>query len=239
MITQGPVTKHMLASVGGLGKTARWRVKGFAELEGRLWAIHVEPISDLGSVITDNNLPTVVLATRRGARPSEVTQIQEWQPVMKEDALEFEAVVGERALLYVDEERSDDSEKEGSFPRRVTRRPLYRDYDYNNQSEHSTHSGQSQWATSNRRSDFSADRRKSVYDDFRNGTGRASRSYRGRLTAHDRSNRSTMKSSRYRGRGGGPNTYRSLDDMHDRYNGPQFNDSHYANSNAGLPYNAY
>ena len=241
MITQGPVTKQLLASVGGLGKTVRWRVKGIAEVEGRLWAVHVEPISDLDSIITDNSLPTVVLATRRGARPSEVTQIREWKPVTKDNALEFEAVVGERALLHIDEERSDDSEREGSYPRRIARRPLYRDYDYNTQSEHSTHGGQSHWAPGNRRRNFSGDRRQSNYDDFRNGAGRAGRSYRGRSIAQDRGGRGAIKASRYRGRGGGSSSYRSLDDMRDWYNGAHFSDSQHANSSrdAELPYNAY
>ena len=239
MITQGPVTKAILANVGGLGKTVKWRVKGIAELESRLWAVHVEPISD--SVITDSNLPTVVLATRRGARPSEVTQIREWKPVANEDALEFEAVVGERALLQIDEERSYDSEREDSIPRRATRRPLYRDYDYNTQSEYSTHSGQSYRGAGNRHRNFSPDRRHSNYDDVRNGGGRGGSSYRGRGMARDRGGRGTIKTSRYRGRGGPPNSYRSLDDMRDRYNNTYTNNSPHTKDSRDveLPYNAY
>lgn len=241
MITQGPVTKAILASVGGLGKTVRWRVKGIAELEGRLWAVHVEPISDSSSIITDSNLPTVVLATRRGARPSEVTQIREWKAVANEDALEFEAVVGERALLQIDEERSDDSEREGSLPRRAARRPIHRDYDYNTQSEYSTHSGQSYWGAGNRRRNFSPDRRYGNYDDIRNGAGRGGSSYRGRGMIRDRGGRGMIKASRYRGRGGPPNSYRSLDDMRDRYSHAYNNNSQHINERRDneLPYNAY
>ncbi|KAF1808481.1 hypothetical protein P152DRAFT_370096, partial [Eremomyces bilateralis CBS 781.70] len=107
LITPRPAPPSVLTKVGGIGRRLMWRVTGTACWEGKLWAARVAPIPSTEKVYTENNIPTVVLALRRGARPIDVSRIDNWQPVPVEKEFVFESTVGEKSLLRLEEEKFD------------------------------------------------------------------------------------------------------------------------------------
>lgn len=106
MITPRPAPKSILRKAGGMGKKITWRVTGLGHWDHKLWAARVEPVSENETYYTETSVPVVVLGLRRGARPVDANRIQKWQPVDPNNSLVFDAVVGERALLRVDEDGS-------------------------------------------------------------------------------------------------------------------------------------
>lgn len=106
MITPRPAPKSILRKAGGTGKKISWRVTGFGHYDRKLWAARVEPVSENETYYTETPVPIVVLGLRRGARPVDANRIQKWQPVDPDKSIVFDAVVGERALLRVDEDGS-------------------------------------------------------------------------------------------------------------------------------------
>lgn len=115
MITPRPASKSILDKVGGFGKTMKWQVTGIALLENRLWAARVAPVSATEKFYSENPVPVIVLALRKGARPIDASKIQNWQPVPPEKALIFDSVVGEKVLLRIEEEDASEGEWESLF----------------------------------------------------------------------------------------------------------------------------
>ncbi|QVM05418.1 hypothetical protein D8B26_000129 [Coccidioides posadasii str. Silveira] len=112
LITPRAAPKAILDRVGGIGKVVRWRVTDTAVFENKIWAARVAPISDSEDIYTDNPDPVVVLALRRGARPIDVGRIRNWNPVSEENALVFDTTIGEKLVLRVAEDNSDDGDGE-------------------------------------------------------------------------------------------------------------------------------
>lgn len=104
MITPRPAPKAILRRAGGMGKKISWRVTGLGHWDHRVWAARLEPVSENETYYTETSVPVVVLGLRRGARPVDANRIQKWQPV--DSNIVFDAVVGERTLLRVDEDSS-------------------------------------------------------------------------------------------------------------------------------------
>ena len=116
LITPRPAPRSILDKVGGIGAKMSWKVVGIAVLEQRIWAVRVQPLVPGAKFYTENHTPCVVLATRRSARPIEATQIRNWQPVSDHLAFEFETTVGEKVILRIERELSEEDDYEASFP---------------------------------------------------------------------------------------------------------------------------
>lgn len=99
-----PAPQSLLTRVGGIGHSVSWRVTATTCLDNRLWAAKVVPTNSNETIFTDPNPALVVLALRRGTRPSEANRIRNWQPVAEDKAFVFDATVGEKAILRIDEE---------------------------------------------------------------------------------------------------------------------------------------
>lgn len=104
LITPRPAPKSVLEKVGGMGKKLSWQITGTACFENRIWAARVSPIPATATYYTENPLPLIVLAVRKGSRPIDAGRIQNWHPVPAEAAMTFETVVGEKAVLRVEED---------------------------------------------------------------------------------------------------------------------------------------
>lgn len=108
LITPRSTPRHILAKVGGMGKTVRWRVTGVGVFENKLWAARVTPVPESERIHTDNPEPVIVLALRKGARPVDAGRIRHWEPVSNDNgAFVFDATVGEKITLRVEEEHLD------------------------------------------------------------------------------------------------------------------------------------
>ncbi|KZF21835.1 hypothetical protein L228DRAFT_248589 [Xylona heveae TC161] len=116
LITPRPCPRSILDKVGGLGKKLRWQVTGTAVFENKIWAARVQPVPENEKIYTENPVPMVVLAHRRGARPIDAGRIQNWQPVAPEKQFMFDSVVGEKVLLRVEEANPAEGEWESLFP---------------------------------------------------------------------------------------------------------------------------
>ncbi len=122
LITPRPCPRSILDKVGGIGKKFTWQVTGTAVFENKVWAARVSPVPETERYYTENPVPMVVLAVRKGARPQDAGRIQNWQPVAPEKAFTFETVVGEKVLLRVEEENPNEGDWESLFPNRLNSR---------------------------------------------------------------------------------------------------------------------
>ncbi|KAL2151577.1 hypothetical protein VTH82DRAFT_6675 [Thermothelomyces myriococcoides] len=114
MICPRPCPPAILEKVGGLGSKMTWEVTGTANHENTIWAVCVKPVPESASYHTGDPIPLVVLALRKGARHAEAGKIQNWQPVPPEKAFRFETTVGEKILLRIEPEGSQNSD-DGPF----------------------------------------------------------------------------------------------------------------------------
>lgn len=108
LIAPRPPNRQTLDKVGGKGKKVTWQVTGTAVLENKIWAVRVAPVPESERYYTNDPVPIVVLAVRKGARPIDAGRIQNWQPVPPEKAFIFETVVGDKQTLRVEAEDSAD-----------------------------------------------------------------------------------------------------------------------------------
>lgn len=207
LITPRPCPRSILDKVGGMGAKVRWKVTGISCFENKLWAARCEPVPKTTLIHTDNPVPTIVLAIRKNGRPSDVSQISNWQPVPQEKAFEFETTVGEKMLLRIEEEIANETEYESYFANKNNRR--------------------------DRRSREPRDRPnhgRGAREDNRSGNYRGANRERGRGSHRNPSYGSRGGprggprgdrggGGRGRTRGGGQSQYRSLDDVDGSYNG--------------------
>ena len=188
-----------------------WRVTGVGSFENKLWAARVEPVPRDAKYWSEMSTPAVVLAVRKGAyggQPTNVARIVNWHPVPERQAYQFETVVGQKALLRVEEELQPDPTSDGrtngnvrdaartfgNGPQRDARRPhplRPRDAD-----DRRSPPGQGAWRGS------------SVQQRRRGWRGAHSQAYSGRSRGGG-----GYRGGRGRGR---PPAYRSLDEMGDR-----------------------
>ncbi|OAX77566.1 hypothetical protein ACJ72_08134 [Emergomyces africanus] len=125
LITPRPVSKSILDRVGGIGKTVRWRITDTGVFENKLWAARVTPVLESEIIYTENPEPLMVLAMRKGARPMDASRIRNWQPVVEDNALVFDATVGQKMALKIEEEHADEGEWETlPFKNRSNKRKL-------------------------------------------------------------------------------------------------------------------
>lgn len=203
LITPRPCPNSILEKVGGMGSKTTWEVTGTAVFENKIWAAQVRPVPETKKYYTENPVPIVVLALRKGARPIDAGKIQNWQPVPPEKQFVFETTVGEKVLLRIEEEDPQENEYESLFPNKSFKRKHAQDDESSNnrQSSGSHAYGQGQGGRGGNQ--------QQNYGGGRGGRGnyRGSGSQRG-----NRGGRGNGGGGRGRGRGGGFN-YRSLDDV--------------------------
>lgn len=233
LITPRPAPKSILDKVGGIGKKLSWQVTGTAVFENKLWAARVAPVPETEKYYTENPVPVIVLAVRKGARPIDAGKIQNWQPVPPDKAFIFDTVVGEKVVLRVEEEDPEEGEWESQFMNKNNKRrhqQEYRDEDviypikdnrdtgyyYQNGYDQSSPQGRPSGPHQNHHQRHGGDGR--FHDDssrrggasnFRGNRGRGSGGGRGK---GGNSGRGGGGRSRGRGRDGAPPGYRSLDD---------------------------
>lgn len=94
--------KDLLEKVGGRGNKVTWQVNGVARFEDRIWAARVTPISDK-PVHTQDDVPMVILAIRKGSRQIDANRIKNWLPPSVEKQFVFETVVDHKVMLKVEE----------------------------------------------------------------------------------------------------------------------------------------
>lgn len=198
LITPRPASKSILEKVGGMGNKISWEVTGTAVFENRIWAARVRPVPDSKRCYTENPVPTVVLALRRGARLIDASLIQNWQPVPVDKQYVFESVVSEKILLRIDEE--DRNNENGSvYPSKSNKRKRANDDE----------------SPIQERNYPRGDRTPNSKDSYQQShiPGRSSRGTP--RSSFQRSSRgsSNIRTGRGRGRGGPTYTYRSLDDV--------------------------
>lgn len=113
IITARPCPPHVLDKVGGLHAKMQWGVRGIGSWDNNLWAVSLQPIPTSAPYHTDSTTPSVVIATRRAARPSDVNKIQQWQPIAPDMVFAFETEVGEKVMLRIEPEGGLDDESDG------------------------------------------------------------------------------------------------------------------------------
>ncbi|KAJ6040569.1 hypothetical protein N7444_009474 [Penicillium canescens] len=207
LITPRPAPRSILEKVGGMGKTIKWKVTGTGTFENKIWAARVAPVSATEPWYTDNPLPLVVLAVRKGARLVDAGRIQNWHPASADMAMTFDTVVGEKVVLKIE------TEDQHTMNKSHKRRFQDRDDSTLAHTTHASYEGQLSHARGNH---SSHQRGGGHYFDESHRRG----AYRGRArgNARGRANRG----SRGRGRGRGDHAayhYRSLDDYGDASHG--------------------
>jgi len=206
LITPRPCPNSILEKVGGMGNRLLWEVTGTACFENKIWAASVRPVPQSAKYYTENPVPIVVLAVRKGAKPIDAGKIQNWQPVPADKAFIFETVVGEKVLLRIEEEDPKENEYESLFPNKAFKRKHVQDDDSARQpgGHHGPHNGRGGYQQNNRGRGQGGAR-----GGYR-GNDTSARGYRG--ASHRGGNTQTGGRGRGRGGGGGHN-YRSLDDV--------------------------
>lgn len=102
LIAPRPASKSVMDQAGGMGRKLRWQITGTGVYANRVFAARVEPVPRGEKYHSENPIPLIVLAVRKGARPVEASKIQNWQPVPPNMALTFDTVIGEKAILRID-----------------------------------------------------------------------------------------------------------------------------------------
>jgi hypothetical protein len=204
LITPRPCPDSILEKVGGMGSKTTWEVVGTAVYENKIWAASVRPVPESKKYYTENPVPIVVLALRKGARPIDAGKIQNWQPVSPEKQFIFESTVGEKVLLRIEEENPAENEYESLFPNKALKRK--HDDEENRQSSGSYGSGQGY--ASGRNNYNNHNRENQPYGGGRGRGGRGNGNQRG-----GRGGRGNGGGGRGRGGRGGGYNYRSLDDV--------------------------
>lgn len=196
LITPRPCPNSILEKVGGMGSKTTWEITGTAVFENKVWAAQVRPVPETKKYYTENRIPIVVLALRKGARPIDAGKIQNWQPVPPEKHFVFETTVGEKVLLRIEEEDPQENEYESLFPNKSFKRRHAQDDEGSNRQPSGSYGGQNTGGRGGAQQNFGG------------------RGGRGRGQAPQRGSRGGRGGGGGRGRGrGGGHHYRSLDDV--------------------------
>ncbi|KAL2865865.1 rRNA 2'-O-methyltransferase fibrillarin-like protein [Aspergillus lucknowensis] len=215
LIAPRPATRSILDKVGGLGKKLSWVVTGTGVFENKVWAARLRPVPDTERYHTENRVPFVVLAVRRGSRPIDASKIHNWHPIPAEKALTIESVVGEKVVLRIEEENA--GEPEGRFMNKSSKRRHQQERD-----DDILYPGQSHPEGPQGRPHHYPPRHGGNHQ-HPHGDGHRRGAYRGRgrgAGGRGRAYQHQTRGGRGRGRGhnAGPPNYRSLDD-HSGYEG--------------------
>ncbi|KAI0123705.1 hypothetical protein BJ170DRAFT_640105 [Xylariales sp. AK1849] len=229
MICPRPCPQSILEKVGGMGAKMKWKVTGTACFENSIWAASVSPIPPTATYHTDNPSPLVVLALRKGARPMDAGKIHNWQPVPPDKAYVFEATVGEKVLLRIENEDPSENEYESLFANKASKRkhngeeeghhlPRARDNPHTRDNPHANSRGDRNFHSGSYggRGGGNSDRGRGGF----RGSGTPNRGYRTGPRGGGQ-----HKGGGRGGRGGGHN-YKSLDDLGSRDSQGGFGGSH-------------
>lgn len=257
MITPRTCSPSDLERIGGIGHVVKFRVTGVA-YEGTIWAARVSPVSPMETILYENPVPTVVLALTRDGRITDAHRIRNWQPVSAEQQFEFEAKVGEKVILRIEQERLPGSDW---HPKGHGKKLHSRDEDTNVDAESAQvapHHRQQQQAWKERNG--GDDRRSGASGNYRGNNPRGRGNRGGGPANRDRRDDRREGGGGYgrgggrgggRGQGRGGNNYRSLDDVggrrnggHDRNGYTDLDGGHqqggaYGQRDGGIPYDAY
>ncbi|KAL4870749.1 hypothetical protein BDV12DRAFT_165154 [Aspergillus spectabilis] len=219
LIAPRPASRSILDKVGGIGKKLSWIVTGTGVFENRVWAARLQPVPGTEKYHTENRVPFVVLAVRRGARPIDASKIHNWHPVPNDKALTIESVVGEKVVLRIEEDGQGDY-NDSQFMNKTSKRRHQQERD-----DDILYPGQSnpdgpQGRHSHHNPRHGGNGRHAHDDGHRRGAYRG----RGRGGSRGRAYPSQYRGGgRGRGRirdtGGPPGGYRSLDDHHSGHEG--------------------
>ncbi|KAJ5766945.1 uncharacterized protein N7511_004561 [Penicillium nucicola] len=201
LITPRPAPRSILDKVGGMGKNIKWKVTGTGTFENKIWAARVAPVSATEPVYSDNPLPIVVLAVRKGSRLVDAGRIQNWHPVPADQAMVFDTVVGEKVVLKI--------ETEGQYTMNKSHKRRFQDRDDSGVAQTTHHASYDGASSYSRGGHNSNQRGGGQYSDESPRRG----AYRGRARGNTRGR--ANRGSRGRGRGRGDHAayhYKSLDD---------------------------
>ncbi|KAL4926892.1 rRNA 2'-O-methyltransferase fibrillarin-like protein [Aspergillus undulatus] len=236
LIAPRPASRQILDKVGGIGKKLNWVVTGTGVFENRAWAARLQPVPNTERYHTENRVPYVVLAIRKGARPIDASKIHNWHPVPHDKALNIESVVGEKVVLRIEEDGQGDSEAQ--FMNRSSKRRHQQERDddilYPDQSNPDGPQGRQH----NYHQRGGGNNRHAHDDGHRRGGGGGG--YRGRGRGGGARGRGNYAGShrgggrgRGRGRDAGPPGYRSLDDHSAHEGGGGYDEKPGPNSGGG------
>ncbi|KAL6870291.1 hypothetical protein J3F83DRAFT_672058 [Trichoderma novae-zelandiae] len=192
LICPRPCPASILDKVGGMGSRMLWEVTGTACLDNAIWAACVRPVPHSAKYHTDNPVPLVVLALRKGARPMDAGKIKVWQPLPTDERFTFETTVDEKVILRIEAEDPNEDEYQSLFANKSNKRK---------------HNADEEWAA---RSVPHTNRTETR--SFHTGRGR------GKGGNPNRGHRNAARGGRggRGGRGRGGHGYRSLDDVDPR-----------------------
>ncbi|KAL7951236.1 hypothetical protein V8C42DRAFT_303491 [Trichoderma barbatum] len=122
LICPRPCPTSILEKVGGMGSRMLWEVTGTACFDNAIWAACVRPVPHTAKFHTDNPIPLVVLALRKGARPMDAGKITAWQPLPIEERFSFETTVGEKVILRIEAEDPKEDEYQSLFANKSHKR---------------------------------------------------------------------------------------------------------------------
>ncbi|KAG5912719.1 hypothetical protein E4U42_001965 [Claviceps africana] len=196
----------ILDKIGGMGSKLLWRVTSVGCYDDSVWVAAVRPVLSTAVYHTNNPDPVVVLATKRGARPVDVSVMGReirWRKPPSGEAFVFETTVGEKVMLRIEEEGSEEGEYESLFAKKPAKRKHMGDDDRAGKTTHAPYSGrnESRGYHSGARSGGGP-----------RGRGHAGRGFRGGST---RGGGGGGRGGGGRGRGSSSH-YRSLDDVEPR-----------------------
>ncbi|KAI2634589.1 hypothetical protein GGS21DRAFT_518484 [Xylaria nigripes] len=196
VITPRPCPSHILERIGGMHAKMQWGVAGIGSWDNNLWAVSLKPVPASAQYHTDSCVPSVVIATRRAARPSDVNKIQHWQPIPPEKVFAFETEVGERVMLRIEPEDGLEDESDGFVSQKNKRK--YTRVDGDDRPNRAGSGGQGSIG------------QRGYHTSSYQGRG----GNRGNFRGGSSSNRGYRGATRVRGGGrGGRGNYRSLDDV--------------------------
>ena len=118
LITPYYPRNDILKRVGGRGKKVTWQVTGIAKHGDSIWAARVSPVNET-NIYTQDPTPVVVLAIRKGARQIDANKINQWQDVPADKAFMFVTTVGDKVMLKIEDDQSQQQ------PNRGTRKPFH------------------------------------------------------------------------------------------------------------------
>ncbi|KAI1435852.1 hypothetical protein GGR50DRAFT_686789 [Xylaria sp. CBS 124048] len=122
IVTPRPCPPHILERIGGMHAKMQWGVAGIGSWDNNLWAVSLKPVPASAPYHTDAETPSVVIATRRAARPSDVHKITNWQPIPPQDVFAFETEVGEKVMLRIEPESGLEDEGDSFTSQRNKRK---------------------------------------------------------------------------------------------------------------------
>ncbi|KIV96152.1 hypothetical protein PV10_00055 [Exophiala mesophila] len=102
--------QDLVTKVGGRGKKVTWQVTGVAKYEDRIWAARVAPVTET-PIVTQDPVPLVVLAMRKGSRQVDASRITNWSQVSQDKAFMFESTVADKVMLKIE----DDDQMDNGF----------------------------------------------------------------------------------------------------------------------------